>query len=172
MISFAGIRAAARRDLLTLPALPRTVPLSRAHVARVLDAWHLGPLAGDVALVVSELMTNAVRASAALPGAPPVHLGLAADGRRLIVAVADASPAVPVLLRSSSTAEGGRGLAVAVALAARWGWHPVACPGLAKAVWAEFPVIKGECAPRPPTEPQVRRARRDSRSHHQKSTQN
>jgi len=35
---------------------------------------------------------------------------------------------------------GGRGLLVAEALPARWGWHPVAWPGLTKVVWAEWPI--------------------------------
>lgn len=128
-------RAADRRRgyVVKLPPEARSVPSARAHVARVLHDWGLDPLADDVALAVSELVTNAVKASAR-----PLHVCLSAGAAWLVVAVADAGQCYPVRACPDGDAESGRGLAVVAALSARWGWHSVAPPGLTKVVWAEF----------------------------------
>ncbi len=56
------------RSYLELAAAPGAVPRARRHTRHMLAAWKLGHLADDAELVVSELLTNAVRAT---PGMPP-----------------------------------------------------------------------------------------------------
>jgi hypothetical protein len=56
--------------------LPAAVPCAGLHAVSVLAERGLRDLADDAALVVSELVTNAVTASAALPARPPVLLHL------------------------------------------------------------------------------------------------
>lgn len=128
-------RAADRRRgcVIKLPPEARSVPSARAHLTRVLHDWGLDPLADDAALVVSELVTNAVEASAR-----PLHVCLSAGPGWLVVAVADDGRCYPVRACPDGDAAGGRGLLVVEALSARWGWHPVVLPGLAKVVWAEW----------------------------------
>jgi anti-sigma regulatory factor (Ser/Thr protein kinase) len=119
--------------VIKLPPEARSVPSARAHVTRILHDWRLDPLADDVALAVSELVTNAVKASAS-----PLHMGLSEGHGWLVVAVADAGRGYPVRSCPDAAAETGRGLAVVEALSDRWGWHPVALPGLTKVVWCEW----------------------------------
>jgi len=72
---------------LELGALPTAVPCARLHVKHVLREWQMAQLADPVELIVAELVTNAMQASAGLttsqfagrwsPGLPPVRLWLA-----------------------------------------------------------------------------------------------
>ena len=128
------------RDVRTLPSQPSAVPAARAHAQRVLSDWGFAPqLCQDVAFCLSELVSNAIQASAVLrPVALPVHVGLAHERRWLLLAVADASPRFPLRLPAGGDAIGGRGLALVEALSTRWGWHPASRPGLVKVVWAEW----------------------------------
>jgi anti-sigma regulatory factor (Ser/Thr protein kinase) len=128
-------------DAITLGALDGAVPSARAHVCQLLWEWNRAELAQDVSVVVSELVTNAVLASAELrPGIAPVEVWLGSDTTCVLVTVADASPRHPVRLNLAPDAEGGRGLALVEALSSRWGWYPVppTTAGLVKAVWAEW----------------------------------
>jgi anti-sigma regulatory factor (Ser/Thr protein kinase) len=127
------------RDALTLGATKSAVPSARAHLRQLLLGWGQAELGADPAVVVSELVTNAVVASAELgPAAAPVLVWLGSDSRRVLVAVADASPQPPVRLNLGTDAEGGRGLALVEALSSRWGWHLAGIAGLRKCVWAEW----------------------------------
>jgi serine/threonine-protein kinase RsbW len=128
--------ATRRMSFLELAPLPGAVPCARLHTVSVLGEWGLGDLAGDAALVVSELMTNAIRASAALPARPPVALHLTAGQRSLRVEVHDSSPLEPVLCTPDPGAEHGRGLAVVMALCAWYGWQSTGRSR--KVVWAEL----------------------------------
>ena len=129
------------RDAITFGALDGAVPSARAHVRQLLWEWdHVG-LAQDASVVVSELVTNAVMASADLrPAIAPVQVWLGSNTTCVLVAVADASLQPPVRLNLAPDAEGGRGLALVEALSSRWGWYPVhpAAAGLVKVVWAEW----------------------------------
>jgi anti-sigma regulatory factor (Ser/Thr protein kinase) len=125
-----------RMSFLELAPLPGAVPCARLHTVSVLAEWGLGDLADDAALVISELMTNAVRASAALPARPPVLLHLTAGQRSLRVEVHDSSPSEPVLCAPDPGAEHGRGLAVVAALSARYGSQRTG--RCRKVVWAEL----------------------------------
>jgi hypothetical protein len=130
---------------LELGALPTAVPCARLHVKHVLREWQQETLADTVELVVSELVTNAVRASIGLlssefaghwaPGQPPVRLWLAADGQFAVVQVWDASDALPERQEAELDAESGRGLMLVDSLADDWGsYTPEASSG--KVVWA------------------------------------
>src|SRR5690348_16045324 len=62
-----GVTALHRTTFLELAPLPGAIPSARLHAVAVLYEWGLRDLADDAALIVSELMTNAADASAALP---------------------------------------------------------------------------------------------------------
>jgi hypothetical protein len=132
------------RDTLILGALADAVPLARAHLRQLLSGWGWAELSPDAGVVVSELVTNAVAASAELRlAAAPVLMWLGSDWRCLLLAVADASPRPPVRLNLRSDAEEGRGLALVEALSSRWGWHLASTFGLKKVVWAEWRLPSG-----------------------------
>jgi anti-sigma regulatory factor (Ser/Thr protein kinase) len=77
-------------------------------------------LAEDASVVISELVTNAVVASAELrPAVAPVLAWLGSDRHRVLLAVADASPRPPMRLPLGPYAYGGRGLALVEALSSR-----------------------------------------------------
>jgi anti-sigma regulatory factor (Ser/Thr protein kinase) len=101
-----------------------SVPAARRHTRRTLTNWDLGPLADPAELVVSELVTNAVRAALALAEPLPVRLWLAADRVRVAIGVWDANPDPPLLARADDTDEGGRGLCLVEAISVAWDWYP------------------------------------------------
>ena len=139
------------RDTLILGALPDAVPSARAHLRQLLTDWRRAALSPDVSVVVSELVTNSVAASAELQlAAVPVLVWLGSDRHRLLLAVADASPWPPVRLSLEPDAEGGRGLALVETLSSRWGWHLTSTTGLRKVVWAEWR-LPSEAGQRPAT---------------------
>jgi anti-sigma regulatory factor (Ser/Thr protein kinase) len=127
------------RSALMLGALEAAVPSARAHVRQLLREWHRADLSQDASVVLSELVTNAVMASAELrPTVAPVLMWLGSDVNCALVGVADAVPRPPVRLNLSPDDEGGRGLALVEAFSGRWGWHPITLAGLVKVVWAEW----------------------------------
>ncbi|MFD0279489.1 SpoIIE family protein phosphatase [Kitasatospora sp. NPDC127111] len=107
---------------------PAAVAGARADVARRLEAWGLGHLAFATELIVSELVTNAIRY-----GTPPVHLRLIRHST-LICEVVDGSNTSPRLRHARTTDEGGRGLFLVAQLSKRWGTRYVPT---GKAIWAE-----------------------------------
>jgi hypothetical protein len=129
------------RNSIPLGALDGAVPSARAHVRQLLWEWRQNELGQDVGLVVSELVGNAVKASAEFrPAVAPMQVWLGSDGRHVLVAVADASPQPPAPLDPGPDAERGRGLALVEAFSDRWGWHPTKAAGLVKVVWAEWAI--------------------------------
>ncbi|WP_236238758.1 SpoIIE family protein phosphatase/ATP-binding protein [Streptomyces sp. CC228A] len=111
-----------------VPFHPEAVAGIRAAAAAQLDAWGLSDLAFTVELVLSELVTNAIRY-----GAPPVHVRLIHD-RVLTCEVSDTSSTSPHLRYAATTDEGGRGLFLVAQLAERWGTRYT---GQGKVIWAE-----------------------------------
>ncbi|MFD7644480.1 SpoIIE family protein phosphatase [Kitasatospora sp. NPDC059795] len=99
----------------TLPDDPAVVRTARRLAEHQLAAWGLEELDFVTGLIVSELVTNAIRY-----GVPPIRLRLIND-RGLICEVSDASASTPHLRRAKSTDEGGRGLYIIGRLAQRWG---------------------------------------------------
>ncbi|MCQ4083548.1 ATP-binding protein [Streptomyces sp. RB6PN25] len=111
------------------------------HFARsTLYAWGMAELVDNVAVIVSELLSNAIRYGLAsprrLPASPhPVWLGLLRRGETTVLcAVSDPSSDVPVLREPDYFAESGRGLHVIDSLSDSWGWTPPDHAG--KTVWA------------------------------------
>jgi anti-sigma regulatory factor (Ser/Thr protein kinase) len=108
------------RNFTELSATGRSVPSARHHARQILLEWRLTGLTTDVELVVSELVTNAVAASRALPFSSTVGLWLLTDLAQVCIAVWDANPRVPVRDDPDDLAESGRGLLLVESLAARW----------------------------------------------------
>jgi anti-sigma regulatory factor (Ser/Thr protein kinase) len=132
------------RDTLILGALADAVPSARAHLRQLLSGWGYAEVGPDASVVVSELVTNSVAASAELrPAAVTVLVWLGSDSHSLLLAVADASPRPPVRLSLGPEAEAGRGLALVEALSSRWGWHPASTTGMRKVTWAEWHLPSG-----------------------------
>jgi anti-sigma regulatory factor (Ser/Thr protein kinase) len=110
--------------ILVLGPLPGAVPCARLHARLVAAEWGLDRLSQTTELLVSEMVTNAVRISAQMPDRPPVRLQLRSDGTRLLVLVSDASPEPPVRRDAAPGEESGRGLMLVQELSERWGWEP------------------------------------------------
>ncbi|GLW58224.1 ATP-binding SpoIIE family protein phosphatase [Kitasatospora phosalacinea] len=112
----------------TLPEDPAVVRTARRLAEHQLAAWGLEELEFSTDLIVSELVTNAIRY-----GKSPIRLRLIND-RGLICEVSDSSDSTPHLRRAKSTDEGGRGLFIIGQLAQRWGTR-FARHG--KTIWAQ-----------------------------------
>jgi anti-sigma regulatory factor (Ser/Thr protein kinase) len=115
---------------------PEAVGRARALATGQVDAWGLdGDLSFTTELVVSELVTNAIRYASG-----PIQLRLIRD-RTLICEVSDTGHTSPHLRRAGSDDEGGRGLFLIAQMTQQWGtrYTPTG-----KTIWAEQPI-----APRP-----------------------
>jgi anti-sigma regulatory factor (Ser/Thr protein kinase) len=132
---------------LPLGALVTATPCARLHTRAVLAEWGLHSLAEAAELIVSELVTNAVRASTRPDGRPRydgaglpvVIVRLGSDGDRVMIEVWDGIASAPVAEHAGPDDEGGRGLVLVEAVCARWNWETVpGWPG--KVVWAELHV--------------------------------
>lgn len=112
----------------TVPPVPGAVGSMRALARRQLEQWSLEYLAFDMELIVSELITNAIR-----HGHDPIRLRLVLD-RTLICEVSDTASTFPHIRRAATTDEGGRGLFLVAQCSHRWGtrYLPVG-----KTIWAE-----------------------------------
>jgi len=117
------------RNFLELRPLPSAVPCARLHVRAIMREWHLSELGETAELVVSELVTNAVRVSQQLAYLPSVWLALMAEADEVLIAVWDANPK-PVEYTAlgedelpDPTADGGRGLFLVEHLTSAWGVH-------------------------------------------------
>ncbi|MBL1098395.1 SpoIIE family protein phosphatase [Streptomyces coffeae] len=97
------------------PRAPEIVAQARNVTSKQLHAWGLEDLTFTTELIVSELVTNAVRYAV-----DPVRLRLTRD-RILVCEVSDGSNTQPRLRRARSTDEGGRGLFLVAQLTNRWG---------------------------------------------------
>ncbi|MER5296996.1 ATP-binding SpoIIE family protein phosphatase, partial [Streptomyces pharetrae] len=100
----------------------------RTEVSRRLADWGLEKSSFTTELVLSELLTNAIRY-----GAPPVRVRMLL-GSTLVLEVSDGSNTSPRLRRAATTDEGGRGLFLVSQFADRWGTR-YAVKG--KVIWAE-----------------------------------
>ncbi|GAA4052574.1 SpoIIE family protein phosphatase [Streptomyces shaanxiensis] len=111
-----------------VPVDPAAVADVRARATRQVEAWGFEELAMTTELIVSELVTNAIRYAE-----PPIRLRLLRDSR-LTCEVADGSSTAPRLRHARSMDEGGRGLFLVAQLAHRWGARYTAD---GKIIWAE-----------------------------------
>ncbi|MBP2708298.1 SpoIIE family protein phosphatase [Microbispora sp. RL4-1S] len=111
-----------------LPSDPRFVSHARRFVRATLASWGLGALADATQLIVSELVTNALK-----HGWPPIELRLL-RGRTLVIEVADGSPVTPAPRSATADEDTGRGLQLVKRFAYRWGTRPMP---YGKIVWVE-----------------------------------
>jgi anti-sigma regulatory factor (Ser/Thr protein kinase) len=115
-----------------------SVRAARDFTVATLRRWGGPECSHDVTIVVSELVTNALRH--ARPGSGearpwPIRLGLLQLRPRLLCAVADPSTTAPVPRTPESLGETGRGLHIVGALSDSWGY---AARDTGKVVWAMF----------------------------------
>ncbi|WP_409239492.1 SpoIIE family protein phosphatase [Streptomyces sp. PA5.6] len=111
-----------------LAADPVAPGRARELATRQLHEWGLEELSFATELVVSELVTNAVRY-----GGGPIHVRLIRD-RTLLCEVADTGHTSPHLRHSTEEDEGGRGLLIVAQLVQRWGTRYTRS---GKTIWTE-----------------------------------
>ncbi|MET7638271.1 SpoIIE family protein phosphatase [Streptomyces sp. NPDC005438] len=126
----------------TLPAEPRSVARARELACQQLALWHVDELADTTELLVSELVTNALR-----HGEGSIRLRLLLD-RSLVCEVWDAGLVQPRRRRARDTDEGGRGLQLVQMLSVGWGSRRTP---YGKTVWFELPLPDGQSKPQDPT---------------------
>jgi hypothetical protein len=143
---------------LELGALDSAVPCARLHARQVVREWGRPDLADSTELLVSELMTNAIRASIDVTNpfhpsttgpehvdsheedekgspSPAVTLWLFSDGRCLVIQVGDGSSEMPLRQDADADSESGWGLLLVESLSQDWGSFPRAN---GKVVWARI----------------------------------
>jgi anti-sigma regulatory factor (Ser/Thr protein kinase) len=105
--------------------------MARAWARVVLSEWNLARLADDGALVLTELITNALLHARG----ETLHVFLRSDGHRLAIMVGDSSPEMPVRADGLGDDEllFGRGLVIVDSLAQGWAAYSVPT---GKIVWA------------------------------------
>ncbi|GGJ27726.1 ATP-binding protein [Streptomyces brasiliensis] len=132
---------------LRLTAVPTAVGCSRMFVGHTLKLWQLKDHAETATLVMSELVTNAVKASGITEPEPKawqitaehvIGIQLRAIEASLYVEVWDRSDQAPVRKNPDLETEGGRGLLLVEQLAKRWNVYRPRVGG--KVVWAELPL--------------------------------
>ncbi|MER5602157.1 SpoIIE family protein phosphatase [Streptomyces sp. NPDC002265] len=111
-----------------IPVDPAYVREARALADRQLEEWGLGDLQFTTELIVSELVTNAIRY-----GAAPIRLRLI-HHRVLTCEVFDGSSTSPRLRHARTMDEGGRGLFLVAQASQRWGYRYT---GSGKSIWVE-----------------------------------
>jgi anti-sigma regulatory factor (Ser/Thr protein kinase) len=111
-----------------VPVDPARVAEARKTASRQLTEWGLEAFAFTTELVVSELVTNAIRYAVG-----PIRLRLI-RARSLICEVFDGGDTAPHLRHPRTTDEGGRGLLLVSQFARRWGTRFVP---EGKIIWAE-----------------------------------
>lgn len=124
-----------------VPLDPAAVGATRNKVARQLEVWGLDELTMTTELIVSELVTNAIRYASG-----PVRLRLLLQSV-LTCEVSDASSTTPRLRHARTTDEGGRGLFLVAQLARRWGTRYT---HQGKIIWAEQWLPSSPPPPVPP----------------------
>jgi len=114
-------------------AQPASVPPLRLHARKVLHGWGLAALADTAELLVSELVTNAIRASQQA-GLAVIRLLLMPAGAGVRIQVWDSAPGQPAWQQDQpADAESGRGLLLVELLSDRSGTYRAAGGG--KVVW-------------------------------------
>lgn len=130
-------------------AVLTAVGCSRMFIRHVLQDWNLSDHVDTAELVVSELVTNAVKSTGITDREPKwtdikahhiVGVQLRVIDQRLYVEVWDRSADAPAKQDASEEAEGGRGLLLVEGVSRRWGtFRP---PAGGKIVWAELELSK------------------------------
>ena len=128
----------AEASVLLLPFAAASVGVARRRLVSDLIAADVYDSAVcDVALVISELFSNALRHAAPLPGAK-IRVTWRIDSVCVHLAVSDGGgPTVPELGEPAQGATGGRGLRIVEKLSVRWG---TSAGEDGTTVWADVPV--------------------------------
>jgi Histidine kinase-like ATPase domain len=124
---------------------PEAVRIARDFIRSTLRSWGMPGLIDDAVLVVSELVTNALRhgmpgGGGSQPGAeggPAIRLRLLAQHPYLMCMVSDPSREIPLCREADPEDCSGRGLHVIESCCSRWGWNLLDEGG--KVVWALLP---------------------------------
>jgi histidine kinase-like protein len=139
-----GTRSPITTQTLNMDA--EAVRAGREFCIATLRRWRATQRCEDITIVVSELLTNALRH--AVPGLSrnppnwPVRLGLLCSEPCVLCAVADPSSSIPVPKKPGHLAETGRGLHVVSSLSDKWGYTTYTTPSDAgKVVWAIFMTV-------------------------------
>jgi anti-sigma regulatory factor (Ser/Thr protein kinase) len=125
--------------VLMLPYTASSVGVARRRLLGDLsEAGVFEATACDAGLVLSELISNALRHATPLPGSV-VRVAWWLDDDCLEIAVSDGGgPTVPVVNEPGHSAIGGRGLGIVERLSLRWGAYPSADGVGGMTVWAEL----------------------------------
>jgi len=125
------IAGGARRRSLVLRSAPTAPGLARAFLTDTCRDWHAEQYIDHGCLVLSELVTNAVRYAGT-----DIAVELSLNGRGLTLAVGDRGRGEPHLIPPESRTIGGCGLAIVDRVANEWGVRPRRTGG--KTVWCEL----------------------------------
>jgi anti-sigma regulatory factor (Ser/Thr protein kinase) len=120
-----------------VPSAPASIAVARRQLTADLAAAGInGQAAGDAALVVSELLSNAIKHAWPLPG-EKLQVAWAVEGGSVVVAVSDGgAPTQPRQAYPAASSLGGRGLGIVERLSEDWG---VRKDGDGQTVWAVLP---------------------------------
>jgi anti-sigma regulatory factor (Ser/Thr protein kinase) len=112
-----------------LPDRPESARVARDFTRLTLREWQMTRLSEVAELVVSELVTNALRhgllSARWMPGEHPIRLRLLRQDPYLMCMVTDPDTTGPARIDSGAGPESGRGLQVIEACSVRWGWQPL-----------------------------------------------
>lgn len=134
-----------RSNCMLMAAHPSAVGRARTYARWALGAAHLSAMAETVELIVSELVTNAVKATGVVEEpaddrllvgrVKPIYLSLSVLSETLLIEVWDASSSPPLRRVASEDDETGRGLLLVQNLSKEWGWEVLDTGG--KIVWCK-----------------------------------
>lgn len=144
---FLDTRTFTRTGYLEVAADPASVPRARSYLRQIVTQRQLAAIGDEAALLVSELVTNAITATAASTGQTSIGLYVMLGQRQLTLLVWDSSPGIPERQAASEDDLDGRGLAIVEALTTQWGYYYARRGG--KVVWAELALPPPEPSPTP-----------------------
>ena len=132
---------------LLLPFTASSVGVARRHlVSDLIEAGVRAPAVTDAALVISELLSNALRHGGPLPGSG-IRVAWDLDADTVRVSVSDGGGSTrPELGQPTPSTTGGRGLRIVARLSRRWG---TLCDNEGTTVWAEVLAMPLETVPVP-----------------------
>ncbi|WP_345357490.1 ATP-binding protein [Actinoallomurus liliacearum] len=123
-----------------LPAEAESPKIARHVTKTTLAEWSLARFYDDASVVVSELVTNAIRHGlrCGVDAEEALRLVLVRYRCHLVCMVTDPADRAPSMREPDYVAESGRGLHIIDAISRAWGWTPLLGGG--KAVWAAFSI--------------------------------
>ncbi|MFI7402456.1 ATP-binding protein [Streptomyces sp. NPDC049541] len=138
--SSADVPGPAHCSVLAVPPIAQSAHIARDFTRTTLVDRATRERVEDVAVTVSELLSNALRYGRAADGEtelqPALWLAYWDRWSCVVCAVTDESDLIPAAVQADELAESGRGLQVVSVLSDAWGWNPRAVGG--KLVWALF----------------------------------